>query len=264
MFQCYISKWTGKIFPMHSESLQCDVHVKAFVTARKRSLRRLCFYTCLSVILFTGGGGSASVHAGIHPARSRDPQYMRSACSEIRTTSGRYASYWNAVFLDSTFSGSILFVCRGYIFCGFKGLTGLIGRSKGGARDAPLHPDVQILSISCSFWGNLAKSCVGAPLPPGWRPYLGEILDPPQVSICPRGGGGLPHCLLGYTPRTRSRLPWAETPHPPGRHPPWADFPWAGTPWADTPCTVLTGIWSTSGRYASNWNAFLSFNRFSA
>ena len=25
-------------------------------TARKRSLRRLCFYTCLSVILFTGGG----------------------------------------------------------------------------------------------------------------------------------------------------------------------------------------------------------------
>ena len=27
------------------------------ITARKRSLRRLCFYTCLSVILFTGGGG---------------------------------------------------------------------------------------------------------------------------------------------------------------------------------------------------------------
>ena len=28
-------------------------------TARKRSLRRLCFYTCLSVILLTGGGGHA-------------------------------------------------------------------------------------------------------------------------------------------------------------------------------------------------------------
>ena len=27
------------------------------ITARKRSLRRLCFYTCLSVILFTGGEG---------------------------------------------------------------------------------------------------------------------------------------------------------------------------------------------------------------
>ena len=45
-------------------------------TARKRSLRRLCFYTCLSVILFTGGM-SASVHDGIPwkqtPLRSRPP-----------------------------------------------------------------------------------------------------------------------------------------------------------------------------------------------
>ena len=39
------------------------------IMARKRSLRRLCFYTYLSVILFTGGGGSASVHA-----RIADPQ----------------------------------------------------------------------------------------------------------------------------------------------------------------------------------------------
>ena len=38
------------------------------ITTRKRSLRRLCFCTCLSVILFTGGGGSASVHAGIADA----------------------------------------------------------------------------------------------------------------------------------------------------------------------------------------------------
>ena len=28
----------------------------SFITARKRSLRRLCFYRCLSFILFTGGG----------------------------------------------------------------------------------------------------------------------------------------------------------------------------------------------------------------
>ena len=42
-------------------------------TARKRSLRRLCFYTCLSVILFTGGM-SASVHDGINtPPGSRHP-----------------------------------------------------------------------------------------------------------------------------------------------------------------------------------------------
>ena len=32
-------------------------------TARKRSLRSLCFYTCLSVILFTGGGGVVTQHA---------------------------------------------------------------------------------------------------------------------------------------------------------------------------------------------------------
>ena len=41
-------------------------------------------------------------------------------------------------------------------------------------------PLVQILSISCSFWENLAKSYVGAPLG-SWRPLLGEILDPPLV-----------------------------------------------------------------------------------
>ena len=29
-------------------------------TARKRSLRRLCFYTCLSVILLTGGAPPAN------------------------------------------------------------------------------------------------------------------------------------------------------------------------------------------------------------
>ena len=47
----------------------------------------------------------------------------------------------------------------------------------GGARDT--HPPVQILSISCSFWENLAKSYVPRPPPQGWRHHLGEILDPP-------------------------------------------------------------------------------------
>ena len=41
------------------------------ITARKRSLRRLCFYTCLSVILFTGWGLPGQVHprAGTPPGR---------------------------------------------------------------------------------------------------------------------------------------------------------------------------------------------------
>ena len=39
-------------------------NIRYIITARKRSLRRLCFYTCFLVILFTGGvpgprGGSA-------------------------------------------------------------------------------------------------------------------------------------------------------------------------------------------------------------
>ena len=38
--------------------------------------------------------------------------------------------------------------------------------------DARAPLGVQILSISCSFWGNLAKSYVGAP--------PGELAPPPQ------------------------------------------------------------------------------------
>ena len=53
-----------------------------------------------------------------------------------------------------------------------------------GARPSPPSPvEAQILSISCSFWENLAKSYVGAPPHPSgsWRPILGEILDPPLI-----------------------------------------------------------------------------------
>ena len=42
--------------------------------------------------------------------------------------------------------------------------------SKGDARDA-CPPGAQILSISCSFWENLAKTYVGAP---------GELAPPPR------------------------------------------------------------------------------------
>ena len=43
-------------------------------------------------------------------------------------------------------------------------------------------PGAQILSISCSFWENLTKTYVGAPLG-SWRPILGEILDLPLILI---------------------------------------------------------------------------------
>ena len=86
--------------------------IMCLITARKRSLRRLCFYTCLSVILFTRG--SASVHAGIHTPSPQEQTHreqtpweqtppLRSACWEIRSTSGRYASYLNAYLLVNRF-----------------------------------------------------------------------------------------------------------------------------------------------------------------
>ena len=95
-----------------------------FIITHKQSLQRLCFYTCLSVILFTGE--SASVHAGIHtpqeqtsptgadPRKSKHPPGadtplqadipQSSACWEIRATSRRYASYWNAYLSSNAFN----------------------------------------------------------------------------------------------------------------------------------------------------------------
>ena len=120
-------------------------------TARKRSLRRLCFYRCLSFILFTGGacvvlfGGACMVlfrgacvvlfggcawfylggvrgfiqggryawfySGGMHGfIRGGMHGFIRGGMrgffsffgyNEIRSMSGRYASYWNA-FLFST------------------------------------------------------------------------------------------------------------------------------------------------------------------
>ena len=73
-------------------------------------------FLLMSVILSTGGRGSASVHAGIpHPPRSTPPPQKAhtpsvkytppgkhtplEADSSIRSMSGRYASYWNAFLL---------------------------------------------------------------------------------------------------------------------------------------------------------------------
>ena len=73
-------------------------------------------------------------------------------------------------------------------------------------------------------------------------------------------GGGLPQCMLGYhhTPPEQTPLeqttPWSrpsQSRHPPPR----ADVP--THPPTPTPWEANSGIWSTSGRYASYWNAFL-------
>ena len=117
-------------------------------TARKRSLRRLCFYTCLSVILFTGGsesgegaastgvyirgggsasrGGVGSAYGGLHPEGSiykgvciggdwADPSPIW--YYEIWSMSGRYASYWN-VFLFFMLSLVVLHTLKWNTFHG--------------------------------------------------------------------------------------------------------------------------------------------------
>ena len=114
-------------------------HFISFLPARKRGLRRQCFYTCLSVILFTGGclpqcmlrhtpgadppeqtlpleqtppplgnrhpleADTPSPGADTPLSRSKHPLPVCSACWEIWAASGRYASYWNAYFLFFTF-----------------------------------------------------------------------------------------------------------------------------------------------------------------
>ena len=44
------------------------------VTARKRNLRRLCFYTCLSVILFTGQVPPSPPSGQVHPQAGTPPK----------------------------------------------------------------------------------------------------------------------------------------------------------------------------------------------
>ena len=47
-----------------------------------------------------GGGGSASVHAGIPPGKETPPGRRHPPLPTIRSMSGRYASYWNAFLSD--------------------------------------------------------------------------------------------------------------------------------------------------------------------
>ena len=81
-----------------------------------------------------------------------------------------------------------------------------------------------------------------------------------QVSVCPRGEGCLPQCMLGrQTPLDQAHPP-DQAHHPPGADPPGTDPPRPDPPGADPPRSGPppdSSIRSTSGRYASYWNAFL-------
>ena len=84
-----------------------------------------------------------------------------------------------------------------------------------------------------------------------------------------RGGGGLPQCMLGYpppgadtppeqTPPGSRHLPEADTNPPGSRYPPGADTPPGSS---HLPPGADSSIRSTSGRYASYWNAFLLLDK---
>ena len=97
------------------------------ITAHKRSLGQGNIFRSVCQEFCPQGGGSASVHAGIlpppeqGPPRDQAPPQIRHpprpgtpldqtpppsrTCWEIRSTSGRYASYWNAILFG-------IFFCR--------------------------------------------------------------------------------------------------------------------------------------------------------
>ena len=97
-----------------------------------------------------------------------------------------------------------------------------------------------------------------------------------QVCVCPQGGGCLPQCMLGcHSPPWMMNPPEREPPRmenppdgeppppdgePPGWRPPQMENPprWRTPPWMEKPPREAdSSIWSTSGQYASYWNAFL-------
>ena len=84
--------------------------------------------------------------------------------------------------------------------------------------------------------------------------WQGNVFTPVCHSI--HRGGCLPLDLGGMS----ATPPWADT-HP-GRHPSVDTSPGRHPPAQCMlgyilPCAVDAGIWSTSGRYASSWNAYL-------
>ena len=99
----------------------------------------------------------------------------------------------------------------------------------------------------------------------------GNIFTPVCHSFCSRGGGGgLSQCMLGYHPPTHPGSRTPGTTHIPLPTPPGVDNPPGTThipsppprsrqpPRDQTPPREAdSGIRSTSGRYASYWNAFL-------
>ena len=136
-------------------------NIRVLITARKRSLRRLCFYTCLSFILFTGGrawllGGGAWLLRG---ACMVDPGGGMCGCSGgvcmVDLGGGHVWLIWGGMCGCSgghawLLPGGACVVAQGIL--GFS-QGGMHGCSGGGVRG--IRRDTQTRSMSgryASYW----------------------------------------------------------------------------------------------------------------
>ena len=89
-------------------------------------------------------------------------------------------------------------------------------------------------------------------LPPAIKLGQGYVFT--RICDSVHGGGGLSHCILGYTPRDQRQAP----PPRDQRHAPPRDQRQAPPPGSRHPQhSACWEIRATSGRYASYWNAIL-------
>ena len=144
------------------------------------------------------------------PGRPPSPPPGRHPPPGIRSTLGRYASYWNAFLYierNTCIANSIARLLKNFSF--FSCLVFWVGYNLAGLiselNSCHYHPQcITILKVIFS------RVCV-------------------KNSV---GGGCLPQCMLGYTPLGRHLLD--RHPNPPGRHP-LGRPPGQTTPWADPP-----------------------------
>ena len=134
---------------------------------------------------------------------------------------------------------------------------------------------VKYVLLFCLHFQKLSSTL----LPAATKLGQGNIFTSVCQEFCPQGGGCLPQCMLVYTPpgaetpgtrqtlrtrqtppRTRQTPPPGADPPGPGRQPPQTRLtpPGPSTPPDQVPPREADcSIRSTSGRYASYWNAFL-------
>ena len=98
-------------------------------------------------------------------------------------------------------------------------------------------------------------------LPAATKLGQGNIFTSVYQEFCPQGGSASVHAGIHHPPPTRTRhTPLGVDPPDQAHHPPPEEqtppIP-ATPPGADTPPEADCSMRSTSGRYASYWNAFL-------